>query len=155
MTRGVIMQLKDVVYMSEQALRWTPESDSKGRFISGVTLYWERDGRPVIKTNVLNLDDPNYNLETVLLEQVLEYGKPTGITVFRGIESPFSGEPIMLAGVIEGDTATFFGIRFGGSTLSFREILGEEVVSRPETAGTFVIEHLSSLIESAMRLSNF
>lgn len=149
------MQLKDVVYMSEQALRWTPESDAAGRFISGVTLYWERDGRPVIKTHIVDPDDPNYSLEASLLEQVLEYGKPAGVTVFRGIEMPLSGEPIMLVGVIEGETGTFFGVRFGGSTLGFREMLGEEVEGRPEDAGTFVLEHLSALIDSAMRTVNF
>lgn len=72
MTKGVIVQLKDVVYMSEQALRWTPEADGKGRFISGVTLYWEQSDLPVIKSHIVDLDDPEYNLEANILEQVLE-----------------------------------------------------------------------------------
>ena len=155
MTKGVIVQLKDVVYMSEQALRWTPEADGKGRFISGVTLYWEQSDLPVIKSHIVDLDDPDYNLEANILEQVLEYGKPHGFTVFRGIESPISGEPLMLAGVIQGDVATFFGIRFGGTTLAFREILGEGVMSRPADAELFAIEHLASLIQSAMSATSF
>lgn len=77
MTKGVIVQLKDVVYMSEQALRWTPEADGKGRFISGVTLYWEQSDLPVIKSHIVDLDDPDYNLEANILEQVLEYGRHT------------------------------------------------------------------------------
>ena len=61
----------------------------------------------------------------------------------------------MLAGVVQGDIATFFGIRFGGATLTFGEILGEEVMSRPADAGLFAIEHLAVLIQSTLSATSF
>lgn len=147
------MQLEDVTYLAEQSLRWMPEADAKGRFISGVTLYWERQRNPVVKCLIVDPDDCEFNLESAVLEQVLQYGKPDGFSVYRGINSPLTGEAILLAGAFKDYQACFFGAEFGGKILGISQILGKEVKRDVSEASTFIEETLFDLVEPVLSAS--
>jgi hypothetical protein len=148
------VKLEDVTYLAEQALRWMPETDTKGRFIAGVNLYWERDLRPVVKCLFVDVDDPKFDLEVAVLEFVLEYGPPDGFSVYRGIISPLTGKPILLAGAFKDHKACFFGAEFRGRVLGIPDILGEEVIRDVRGASQFIQETLFDLVEPTMSASS-
>ncbi len=144
------MQLEDVTYLAQQSLRWMPEADAKGRFIAGVTLYWERQRDPVVRCLIVNHDDPEFNLEVAILEQVLDLGAPDGFSVFRGVISPLTGRPILLAGAFKDYRGCFFGAEFGGQILGISQILGKEVVHDVGGATAFIQESLFDLVEPTL-----
>lgn len=144
------MELEDVTYLAQQSLRLMPEADAKGRFIAGVTLYWERQRSPVVRCIVVDHDDAEFNLEVTVLEHVLELGPPDGFSVFRGTISPLTGKPILLAGAFKDYRGCFFGAEVGGSILGIPQILGKEVVHDVGGATAFIQETLFDLVEPTL-----
>jgi len=152
LTEGVTtMKLDEVVYLAGQSLRFMPETDGEGRYVAGVTLYWDRERRPVVHCVMQDPDAGAEAFEAEMQQHVRDLGSPDAFSVFRGVPRPRDGKPILLAGAFHGDKGVFFGAEFGGKVLGIQEIFGKSSHPQAEDVITFVEATLGDLYNPTLQ----
>jgi hypothetical protein len=124
-----------------------PETDDRGRFVAGATLLWDRKDRPVVRCVLVDPDGESDGFATTVLAHIREHGNPDGFSVYRGIERPTDGKPVLLAGAFHGDRVVFFGAQFGGAVLGLPEVFGADSQLNPSAITSRIEAILSDLYE--------
>jgi len=145
------MKLDEVVYLAGQSLRFMPETDGEGRFVAGVTLYWDHEHRPVVHCVMQDPSAEGGAFEAEMKQHVRRLGAPDAFSVFRGISRPRDGKPILLAGAFHGDKGVFFGAEFGGKVLGIHEIFEKTGHRQAEDVIAFVEATLGDLYNPTLQ----